>query len=120
MLDDVGTATLSTETVPLVQLDGRILATDIVSPMTVPAFDNSAMDGYALRAADAKLLVTVGLTVIGTAQAGHPFAGTLAAGQAVRIMTGAELPSGADTVLMQEVIERNGDTIRSSAPVKAD
>ena len=54
---------------------------------------------------------------MGTAQAGHPFAGTLAAGQAVRIMTGAELPDGADTVLMQEVIERNGDTIRSSEPV---
>lgn len=117
MLDDVGTATLNTETLPLAQLDGRILAVDIVSPMTVPAFDNSAMDGYALRAADAELLAGVGLTVMGTAQAGHPFAGTLAAGQAVRIMTGAELPDGADTVLMQEVIERNGDTIRSSEPV---
>ncbi len=119
MLDDVGHTTLSTEIVPLAHLDGRILAADIVSPMTVPAFDNSAMDGYALRAADAELLTGVGLMVIGTAHAGHPFAGTLAAGQAVRIMTGAELPAGADTVLMQEVIERNGDTIRSSEPVKA-
>lgn len=119
MLNDVGTATLSTETLPLSQLDGRILAVDIVSPMTVPAFDNSAMDGYALRAADAELLTEAGLTVMGTAHAGHPFAGTLAAGQAVRIMTGAELPAGADTVLMQEVVERNGDTIHSSEPVKA-
>ena len=76
----------------------RILAAPINAAIDVPAHDNSAMDGYALRAADAG----TPLQLIGTALAGHPFAGTVATGSCVRIMTGAPLPAGADCVVMQE------------------
>ncbi|THF62360.1 molybdopterin molybdotransferase MoeA [Pseudothauera nasutitermitis] len=81
---------------------GRVLAEDVVAPLDVPAHDNSAMDGYALRAADLAADADTALTVVGRAFAGHPFAGRVEAGQAVRIMTGAPLPQGADTVVMQE------------------
>ncbi len=87
---------------------GRTLAADILSPLDVPPQPNSAMDGYALRAADVD---SAPLRLIGTALAGHPFAGTVGAGQAVRIMTGAALPDGADTVVMQEQARRDGDTV---------
>ena len=81
---------------------GRVLARDIVSPIAVPSHDNSAMDGFALRSAD---LVADGDTLIavaGTAFAGQPFNGTVPPGQGLRIMTGAVMPEGLDTVVPQE------------------
>ncbi len=81
----------------------RILARDIISPLDVPAHDNSAMDGYAVRGADLDAQAPTRLLVVGTALAGRPFDGALAPGQALRIMTGAVMPAGADTVVIQEV-----------------
>ena len=81
---------------------GRVLAEDVISPLDVPAHDNSAMDGYAVRHADIPGAGEVTLKVAGTAFAGAPYAGTLNAGEAVRIMTGGVVPSGADCIVMQE------------------
>ncbi|WP_435102895.1 molybdopterin molybdotransferase MoeA [Arhodomonas sp. AD133] len=81
---------------------GRVLGEDIHSPHDVPAHDNSAMDGYAVRHADAEAAAGDGLRLVGSAFAGHPFAGELGAGECVRIMTGGVVPAGADTVVMQE------------------
>lgn len=82
---------------------GRICAQDVISPINVPAFDNSAMDGYAVRYAD--LQHNQPLHVVGKSFAGLPFQEELPAQSAVRIMTGAMLPKGADTVIMQEYAE---------------
>ncbi len=82
---------------------GRILAADIVAPHDVPAHDNSAMDGYAVHFASLAADGETRLTVVGTAFAGNAFSGLVGKGQAVRIMTGAVLPAGADTVVVQEV-----------------
>ncbi|SDZ94001.1 molybdopterin molybdochelatase [Thiothrix caldifontis] len=103
-----------TETLPLMQAAGRILAEPARAQMQVPPHTNSAMDGYALRHADSG----ASLHVIGTAFAGHPFTGTVQAGECVRIMTGAVLPAGADSVVMQENVQRDGDTIRLSGTLK--
>ena len=84
---------------------GRVLAADVISPLDVPAHDNSAMDGYAVRHADLKADGEVTLTTVGTAFAGAPYAGTLDAGEAVRIMTGGVVPAGADTIVMQEHVK---------------
>jgi molybdopterin molybdotransferase len=81
---------------------GRVLAQDVVSSIDVPAHDNSAMDGYAYRQGDVAAADSATLAVIGTSFAGHPYAGEVGAGQAVRIMTGGVMPDGADTVMMQE------------------
>ncbi|MBD3618223.1 MAG: molybdopterin molybdotransferase MoeA [Chromatiales bacterium] len=89
----------------------RVLATDVTAPFDVPPHRNSAMDGYAVRSADLPAEGEARLAVIGGSFAGRPFAGELAAGQAVRIMTGAVVPTGADTVVMQENVQRQGDTI---------
>lgn len=85
---------------------GRVLAEDVVAPCNVPAHDNSAMDGYAIRAADLSADGETALTVVGTAYAGHPFSGVVGIGQAVRIMTGAAIPRDADTIVVQEVARR--------------
>jgi molybdopterin molybdotransferase len=98
-----------TESVTLHQSLGRIIAQDILSPANVPNYDNSAMDGYAFNAQD---LNTAQLKVIGTAFAGKAFSGTVASGECVRIMTGAVMPQGADTVAMQEKVLRDGDSIQ--------
>lgn len=90
---------------------GRVLAAAIPSPFDVPGYDNSAMDGYALRAADLPAEGEAALAVVGSAFAGRPYQGTVAAGQALRIMTGAQVPGGADTVVMQEKVRREGDTL---------
>jgi molybdopterin molybdotransferase len=84
---------------------GRVLASDVIAPVNVPAHDNSAMDGYALRHADLSSSGETRLRVAGTALAGQTFAGSMAAGECVRIMTGAPLPVGSDVVVMQEVVE---------------
>lgn len=100
-------APVAAESVPLLKSHGRVAAAPVVSPMAVPLADNSAMDGYALRAADlpGELPVTARVTA-GMAP------GTLAAGAAARIFTGAVLPAGADTVVMQEqAVEQNGRVV---------
>ena len=97
---------------------GRILAEDIRSGADVPPASNSAMDGYAIRGADIPKEGARELRVIGTAFAGRPLSATLQPATAARIMTGAILPEGADTVVMQESVERHGDTIRVRADVR--
>ncbi len=95
------------EKVPVRSALGRVLAEEIVPGINVPSHDNSAMDGYAVRFAD----LEQPLTEIGTALAGKPFAGAVGAGECVRIMTGAVIPAGADTVVIQEVVKREGNRI---------
>ncbi len=90
---------------------GRVLAQDITSDIDVPGQDNSAMDGYAMRFADLKADGETGLRVVGSSFAGKPYEGTLAAGQAVRIMTGGVVPRAADTVVMQERVRVSGDEV---------
>ena len=101
-----------TQTLPLADTLGRVLAEDVVSPMDVPAHDNSAMDGYALNGAD---LVEGGATrlraVAGTVFAGAPFAGVLARGECIRIMTGAVMPAGLDSVVPIELCAVDGATV---------
>ena len=95
------------EKVPTKEALGRVLAEDIVPRINVPAHDNSAMDGYAIRFAD----VEKPLKEIGTALAGKPFHGKLGPGECVRIMTGAVMPPGADTVVIQEIVKKQGDRL---------
>ncbi|MBI1965802.1 MAG: molybdopterin molybdotransferase MoeA [Betaproteobacteria bacterium] len=90
---------------------GRVLAEDVVSPLNVPAHDNSAMDGYAVRHADLKPDGETSLRNIGSSFAGVPFKGAVGAGQCVRIMTGGVVPQGADTIVMQEHVKAEGDSI---------
>ena len=98
------------ELVPIANAAGRILAEPIAARLTQPPFDASAMDGYAVRAANvAHLPVT--LEVIGQAAAGHPFGGEVATGEAVRIFTGAPLPSGTDAIVIQENTCASGSTV---------
>jgi len=88
----------------------RTLATDIQSPMNVPPHDYSAMDGYAVRHKDLTNAPTV-LKVVGSAFAGHPFSGRVGAGECVRIMTGALIPEGCDSVVMQEHVQASGSSV---------
>ena len=88
------------ETVPLAASHGRVLAMPVTARLSQPPADVSAMDGYAVRAADA--VQGAVLSVIGEAPAGHPFAGSVGPGQAVRLFTGSFVPPGADTILLQE------------------
>ena len=95
------------ETLNLQQAANRICAEDVISPINVPSFDNSAMDGYAVRLADLEKSLT--LSVAGKSFAGIPFQGSWPAQSAIRIMTGAMIPEGADTVVMQEQVNINED-----------
>jgi molybdopterin molybdotransferase len=97
------------ESVPLKSALGRVLASDIVSPINVPAHDNSAMDGYALRSVDLTADAPNHLRVAGKAMAAQPFDGSVAAGMCVRIMTGAVMPPGLDTVVPQELVQLADD-----------
>jgi molybdopterin molybdotransferase len=95
------------ETLPLLQALDRVLSIDVVSPIDVPPHDNSAMDGYAL-AGDCLLSgEDLDLKVIGTALAGAAWRGTVGAGECVKIMTGAIMPAGLDTVVPQELAKGN-------------
>jgi molybdopterin molybdotransferase len=98
---------LPAENAPLTECDGRVLAADVAALRTQPPADLSAMDGYAVRAADVAS-VPVTLAVIGEVAAGHPFEGEIGAGQAARIFTGGVIPPGADTIVIQENTERDG------------
>ena len=99
----------------LQQAFNRIVAEPVISPINVPGHVNSAMDGYALNSADLPNAGSATLQVVGTAFAGKPYDNALTSGQAVRIMTGAVVPQGADTVVMQERVERDGDSITLQA-----
>ncbi|MDR9890551.1 molybdopterin molybdotransferase MoeA [Pseudenterobacter timonensis] len=105
------------ETLPLLSCFGRVTAGDIVSPLNVPGFDNSAMDGYAVRLAD--LQGGQPLPVAGKAFAGQPFTGEWPAGSCIRIMTGAPVPAGCDAVVMQEETEQTDEGVRFTASVRA-
>ncbi len=100
------------DTVALMQAHGRILAQDVVSPISVPPHDNSAMDGYALRGSALNTDRPTPLKVVGTALAGKAWQGTVGAGECVRIMTGAIMPAGLDTVAPQELVQVHGDTVQ--------
>ncbi len=97
---------------------GRILAENVLSNINVPPHNNSAMDGYAVRAADLPKDGKLELPVIGTSFAGIPYTETVQAGQCIRIFTGAVIPDGTDTVIMQEHVERQGDIITIGAEHK--
>jgi len=109
---DAVAAVSGTETLPVREALGRVLAEDIVSPIDVPSHTNSAMDGYAVRAADLPAEGTREFPVPGTSWAGRPWLTAIEPGQAVQIMTGGMMPEGADTVVMQEHVQRDGDTVR--------
>jgi molybdopterin molybdotransferase len=99
------------EVVPVQQALGRVLAADVISPIDVPAHDNSAMDGYAFDGAALCADSATRLQSIGTVFAGSPYAGEVAAGQCLRIMTGAVMPAGCDTVVPQELCRVDGDQV---------
>jgi molybdopterin molybdotransferase len=101
------TSVLEAEEAPIASCAGRVLAQDLVAPAELPAWSASAVDGYAIRAADAGKR----LRVIGESAAGHPFAGTVEAGTAARILTGGILPEGADAVVMVEDTVLEGDVV---------
>ncbi len=103
------------ETVSLPEAWGRVLASPLHARLTQPPADVSAMDGYALRAADGRAGARV--AVVGHAPAGRPFSGLVAAGETVRLFTGSVVPDGADCVLPQEDVDRDGDwvTVREAA-----
>jgi molybdopterin molybdotransferase len=103
-------APLATETVPLAEALGRVLAADLAAQRTQPPADVSAMDGYAVRADDVAS-APVSLDIIGEVAAGHPFDGSVGPGQAARIFTGGLVPDGADCVVIQEVTKRDGSRV---------
>ncbi len=103
------------EFVPLEDAHRRVLARDVIARRDQPPAPVSAMDGYAVRFADTDR-APVTLRVIGTAPAGHPFAGCVGEGEAVRIFTGGVVPQGADAILLQEDAESDGDRVTLRAP----
>ena len=106
-----------TETIKIQDAFHRTLAADVLSPMNVPPHDYSSMDGYAVRADDLTGSSNK-LKKIGSSFAGHAFAGKVGAGECVRIMTGATIPDGSDSVVMQEQVKVDGDNIEFSAACK--
>ena len=116
VLADIPGATV--ETIPITEADGRVLAGNLAAKLTQPPFDASAMDGYAIFGTGG---AAVGDTwqVIGESAAGHAFAGSLAPGQAVRIFTGAPLPPGCGTVVIQEDVSRSDRTITATDATSA-
>ena len=111
----LATPTDALETVPLAMASGRVLRASAKSTRAQPPFASSAMDGYALRAADAEAGAV--LEVVGESAAGHSWTGTLGVGQALRIFTGAPVPAGADAVIIQENTLRAGVRLTLSESV---
>ena len=105
-----GAAPVDAEHVALLDADGRVLATPHHARLTQPPFDASAMDGYAVRAADVASL-PARLALVGEAAAGHPLAASVGPGEAARIFTGAPLPTGADAIVIQENTAREGAVV---------
>jgi molybdopterin molybdotransferase len=115
ILDHV--APLGAESVSLLEAAGRVLAADVAAPTDLPAWDNSAMDGYAVRAAE--LAGGAAVPVAAYLPAGTPGAAPLAPGTAAKILTGAPVPAGADTVIPIEHAEEQGGAVRATRPVVA-
>lgn len=113
-----GAAALGVEEVPVSAAAGRVLARDLIASRTQPPADMSAMDGYAVRGADIAQ-TPARFSVIGESAAGRPFAGRVGPGEAVRIFTGAVVPEGADTVVIQENTSRDGDVVTTLQPTAA-
>lgn len=111
-------APLPAETVSLAEALGRTLADDVLARVNQPPIAVSAMDGYAVRAADVAA-VPARLRVVGEAPAGGAYTGTVGAGEAVRIFTGGPLPAGADAIVIQEDTERDGDAVLVKETAKA-
>jgi molybdopterin molybdotransferase len=109
---------LGSETVAIEDAQGRVLARPIDAVRDQPPFDASAMDGYAVRGAD--VAQAVELDIVGESAAGHGYAGDLGPGQAVRIFTGAAVPAGADTVVIQENAVREGAKVRLGPATAGD
>jgi molybdopterin molybdotransferase len=99
------------ETVALDAANGRVIARDVMAPIDLPPFDNSAVDGYAVRHADLDPKAETRLAVVERVTAGHAAAHALEDGTAVRIFTGAPMPAGADTVFMQEDVQTDSDWV---------
>lgn len=113
VLEDAGP--LPAEPVPLAAAAGRVLAQDLAATRTQPPADVSAMDGYAVRAADVAA-APARLRLAGEVPAGRPFAGSIGPGEAARIFTGGVLPPGTDTVVIQELATRDGETVIVEKP----
>lgn len=112
---DLITPLAACETLPIRECLGRALAADVISPIDVPPYTNSAMDGYAIHGSDIPEDGETHLKIVGTAWAGRPTDVELSRGQATRIMTGAAMPDGADTVVIQENVQVDGDSLRIDA-----
>jgi molybdopterin molybdotransferase len=108
-------APLPAEATPLGEAHGRVLADDLAALRTQPPANISAMDGYAVRTTDVAS-VPARLKLVGEVAAGHPFEGTVGAGEAARIFTGGVIPPGADTIVIQENTTREGDIVVVTAP----
>ena len=106
-----------TENVTLAQALGRVLAADVISPIDVPAHDNSAMDGYAFAGSALQPAGATRLRSVGTLFAGAPWPGVLGPGECLRIMTGAVIPTGADTVVPLELCRVEGEQVHIEAGV---
>ena len=115
-LSELVSPVTETETVALFDALGRILALDVTSPISVPAHDNSAMDGYAFDGAQLKQDEPLRLTIIGTALAGRAWQGQVDTGQCIKIMTGAIMPAGLNTVAAQELAELDTDKSAVTIP----
>lgn len=107
----------ATESVGVREALGRVLAVDVISPISVPAHDNSAMDGYAFDGQQLTAGQALGLRVVGTAFAGKAWSGAVRTGECVKIMTGAIMPTGLDTVVPLEFVRTDGDTVWIPADV---
>ena len=105
----------ATERLHIRQALGRVLATDVISPLAVPGHDNSAMDGYAVRFSDLAQSGETTLTRIGESFAGKPSGATIGPGECVRIFTGGVMPAGADAVVMQERASEDGGRVAIAA-----
>lgn len=117
---DAQLAPLAGQSVPLVEAAARVLAADVTSGVDVPGFDRAMMDGFAIcarSASGASAYNAIVLELVGEAFPGRPFAGRVAPGQAVKIMTGAPLPEGADAVLPAELAELEGAQVRAYGEV---
>ena len=108
LINERVTPVVETETVSLKEARGRVLATDLVAPIDLPPFDNSAVDGYAVRHTDVGAKDETKLSIVDRLTAGRAAAREIGAGEAIRVFTGAPMPAGADTVFMQEDVRLDG------------
>jgi len=118
-LREAGQPVVDTEIVSLADAPGRVLAEPLISGRDIPGFNNAAMDGYAIRAEDLNAEQSTQLPLVGQSTAGHASAEALKPGTAMRILTGAKMPDGADTVVMQEDVEVVDSQVNLPAGIKA-